>query len=165
MAEGDITIRIPGGSPPIPEVVLNCFPKGEDHYEITPNGLAEVVGRSAVGTAEINGTLKKWNDTTILAALPEDDALALEAMAIWSSAQYESGSDGHLEMDWELEYIAPEPSPHSRTLVSTLTTSYGYEYGYPRYDIGLILPAGFRKRIGNVSGTIYSLVQFAVREV
>lgn len=166
MADGDITIRIPGGSPPIPEVVINCFPEGEDHYEVTRTGLAEVASFSNVGTPEISGLLNDRYSLTVLAKIPEDDALRLEAIAHWSSEQYSNGADGHLELDFELEYVGPEPSPHSRTLVSTLTTAYSYEYGYPRYDVVLTIPPGFRQRSGNNgSGTIYNLVQFAAVEV
>ncbi len=165
MAEGDITIRIPGVSPPIPEVVINCFPEGEDHYEVTPNGLTEVVDRSAYGTAQINGALNDWSGLTVLAKIPEDDALRLGAIARWSSREYLANRDGHLELDFELEYVDPEPSPHSRTLIQTLTTSYSYEYGYPRYDVSLTLPPNFRQRSGNIAGTIYNLVQFAATEV
>ena len=57
MAEGDITIRIPGGSPPIPEVVINCFPEGEDHYSVSPTGLAQVNAFSIQGTPEVSGPI------------------------------------------------------------------------------------------------------------
>lgn len=166
MAEGDITIRIPGASPPIPEVVINCFPEGEDHYSIEPQGLAEVAERSVEGTPVITAPLGDWNNLTVLAKIPEEDALRLGAIARWSSREYKARRDGHLEMDFELEYVDPEPSPHSRALISTLTTPYGYEYGYPRYEVNLILPTDYRRRDGNNgAGTIYNLVQFAVTEV
>lgn len=166
MADGDITIRIPGGSPPIPEVVINCFPAGEEHYNVSQQGLAEITQFSAYGTPEISGSLTDRYVLTVLAKIPEQDALRLGAIARWSSAEYKDKRDGHLELDFELEYVDPEPSGHGRSLIQTLTTSYGYEYGYPRYNVALTLPENYRLRSGNDgAGTIYSIVQFAATEV
>ena len=87
-------------------------------------------------------------------------------MIRWSSDEYKAGRDGHLEFDVELEYIDPMPPGHGINLVETLTTGYGYEYGYPRYDVIVTLPDGYRRRRGNLPGAgVYSLMQFAVTEV
>lgn len=166
MAENEITIRIPGVSPPIPEVVLSLFPQGEELYEFGIDGLAAVTDFSAYGTPQITGPLSERYTATILSALPEEDALRLSAIARWSSNEFKQKRDGSLEFDFELEYVDPMPPGHGVELIQTLTTSYGYEYGYPRYSVAMTLPTGYRKRRGNNgAGSIYSVVQFAVTEV
>ncbi len=165
MADDQITIRIPGASPPVPEVVIDCFPSGERLYQESALGRAEIAGFSAVGTPIINSSLVDRFAMTVLAIMPELDALRLGAIAKWSSTEYGAGRDGALELDFELEYIDPSPTGHGITLIQTLTTSYGYEYGFPRYRVGLTLPSDYRRRYGVASDGINSLVQFSVLEV
>ena len=165
MAVGEITIRIPGASPPIPEVILPNFLKDEN-YEISAEGLAEIAERSQYGTATITGPLGDWYSFTITSILLEEDALRLGALARWSSAEGKAKRDGALELDFELEYADPEPPGHGRTFVSTLTTSYGYEYGYPRFKVLLSIPPNYRKRLGRgPNGSCYSQVSFIATEV
>jgi hypothetical protein len=167
MAEGQITIRIPGGSPAIPELVISEFPDG-DFYRRFPLGLVEIVGFSQYGTPEINGPLTDRWSLAISAFLTEQDALQLEAMVRWGSNQYKAGQDGHLELDDEIEYLPPEESPHSRALITTLnpTWSASYEYGYGRLNVAITLSEDYRAHLGNLStGEGAKLFQFAAVEV
>ena len=165
MAAGEITIRIPGPSPLIPEVVLSNFLQDEN-YEISSDGLAAITERSSYGTAVITGPLEDWYSFTITSILVEEDALRLGALARWSSAEGKAKRDGALELDFELEYADPEAPGHGRTFVSTLTTPYGYEYGYPRFKVVLSLPPNYRKRLGKgPDGNCYSQVSFIATEV
>lgn len=166
MAEGQITLRVPGAVVPIPEVVIDCYLAADEFYSRELQGLAAVTSRSAVGTAQITGSLFTAEAITVLGMVTEAQALDLGAMALWSSGEYQANRDGHLEMDYEVEYVEPQPSPHPKTLIQILTTPYGYQYGYPRLNVALTLPADYRKRRGvNRGGVLYSIVQFAAVEV
>ena len=165
MADGEITIRIPGASPPIPEVVIRYFPGQDDDYTISTHGLAAVEEFSAIGTPIVTGEISDRYIYAVTCYQLQEDALRLAAIARWSSDTYKAGNDGHLEMDFELQYIDPEPSPHSRALVNTLTTPYGYEYGFPRLNVVLTLGQDYRKKIGCLGNQAYMRFQFAATEV
>ena len=165
MADGEITIRIPGASPPIPEVVIRYFPGQDDDYSVSAQGLATVDEFSAVGTPIVTGEISDRYIYAVTCYQLQEDALRLAAIARWSSDTYKAGNDGHLEMDFEVQYVDPEPSPHSRTLISALTTSYSYEYGFPRLDVVLTLGDDYRKRAGCAGSSAYSMFQFVATEV
>lgn len=164
MAEGQITVRIPGASPPIPDVVIQYF-LGDDDYALSLEGLVSVSGRSTAGTPAITGPLVESSLIRVAGALPEEDALRLGALVQWSNTEYKAKRDGHLELDFEIEYADPQPSPYPKALVATLTTPYGYEYGFPRYNVLLTLPENYRKRLGCMGGVPYSVVRFIATEV
>lgn len=167
MADGQITFRQPSGSSPsIPDVVVDCYIDAGNFYSSTITGLASVAGYSTLGTAQIVVGAVTARVFTVSGVIPDTAALDIGALAIWSSEEYKAQRDGHLEMIVECEYTEAEPSPHSETLLETLTTAYGYEYGYPVIDGVLSLPPDYKRRRGITrDGVLQSLVQVVFTEV
>ena len=167
MATGEVTLRIPGLSPVIDELVISHFPV--DAYTMSLSGLVTVDGFSAYGTPVISGPLTDRYLITLACYLSTEEALQLDAIVRWSSDEFKAGNDGHLEMDFELEYLHPEPHPHSRTLIEAITPAWGagYRYGYGTLDVVIALPEDHRRTMGQAVSdkTPYSLYQFSAVEV
>ena len=126
-------------------------------------------GRSAAGTPQIGGP--SYNPTfiwPITCLLTESEARQLGALALWQNREYQAGNDGALRLIDETEYLDSEPSPHSRTLLTTLTESWNasYEYGYGVFKVKLALPQDWRSQVGVWSdGSGARLLTFVIEEV
>lgn len=164
-----IVIEIPGVSPPIPALTIDSFLMGEG-YQRSMLNLISVGGYSQYGTPEIQGALTDPRYTwQISAHLTENEALQLDALAKWQDSQYKAKLDGKLQLTDQMEYLPPEASPHSRTLLSALNPSWnaGYEYGYGVFDVAIAIPEQHRTHAGVIVGTTdqVKLVQFGMVEV
>ncbi|MEL6325709.1 MAG: hypothetical protein AAFQ61_02215 [Cyanobacteria bacterium J06626_23] len=169
MAYGELTLAIPGASPPIQPLVLRGFAPEDEAYSRNYLGLAQAVDFSSYGTALIDGPLTERYLWTIVACIPEQDALQLEALILWSSDQYKSRQDGALLLTDEVERAISEPAPHSRTLLSATAPSWAptWEYGYMRCRVQASLAEDNpRVQLGRMSnGEDLKLLQFAAVEV
>lgn len=150
MAYGDIIIAIPGVSPPIPALTIRRF-RADGGYRRSQVGFVGLSGRSNWGTAAISGPA--YNPTfswSIAAMLTEAEASQLEALALWQDSTFKSGGDGKLSLTDEIEYLPPEPNPHSRVLLTPLTPiwSSDYRYGYGVFDVLLTLAEDGKTSVG-----------------
>ena len=158
MAEGDFTIGIPGvgasdfAASPIPAVTLiDCWTSEQGAPMRSPIGYVEVIGRSSYGTPQISGPsygiTYSW---PVLAMITLDEALQIEALAGWQNDQYLNQNDGALRLVDEVELLGPEPSPHSRPLLTALNPSWNasYEYGYGIFKAKLQLPSDWKQILG-----------------
>ncbi|MBE7384362.1 MAG: hypothetical protein F6J95_023485 [Leptolyngbya sp. SIO1E4] len=176
MAEGDLTIGIPGGgasdfaATPVPALTLNLWTRDAGAPMRSELGYAELLGRSNRGTPQISGPAYgitfSW---PVAAMLTLDEALQLGALAKWQDSQYKAQNNGALRLVDEIEYLDPEPSPHSRSLLAALNPSWnaGYEYGYGVFTVKLQLPQDWKQNIGRWtdSGELARLATFAITEV
>lgn len=140
MAYGDLTLSAPASG--IPPLIIRRFQDGGGGYRRSQAGFAAVSARSNWGTASITGPAYGITYTwAISAMLTEQEALQLEALALWGDAAYKAGGDGKLTLTDEIEYLPAEPNPHSRVLVTPLVPvwSSDYRYGYGVFDVLLSL--------------------------
>ncbi|MEM6435703.1 MAG: hypothetical protein AAF773_17905 [Cyanobacteria bacterium P01_D01_bin.115] len=176
MAEGELTIGIPGSgstdfaTTPIPALTLNAWPAGGGVPTRNEIGYAELSARSNRGTPAISGPSYDVTYSWPIAAMVTlDEALQLGALAKWQDQQYKAQNDGALRLIDELEPVDPQPSPHSRTLLSTLNPSWnaGFEYGYGVFAVKLQLPTDWRQIVGvwKDSGELARLITFQALEV
>lgn len=157
MAVGQLTLGIPGATPttfaatPIPAVALFRSPAGSPLTSRSPLGYAEVTGRSNWGTPQVSGPTHAptyaWAVATMLTL---DEALQLEALAVWQDRAYKAKTDGALRLIDETEFLGPEPNPHSRTLLEAITPLWGagYRYGYGVFAAKLQLPEDWKQQAG-----------------
>jgi hypothetical protein len=175
MALGQLTLGIPGASPttfattPIPAVVLFRSPAGSPLASRSPLGYAEVAGRSNRGTAQVSGPAYAptyaWAVATMLTL---DEALQLEALAVWQDRAFKAKTDGALRLIDETELLGPEPNPHSRTLLTPITPAWGsgYRYGYGVFAAKLQLDQDWKQQIGVwASGAEARLCTFSLVEL
>jgi hypothetical protein len=166
MSYGQLTLSIPGASPPVPSLTISMFPDGG--YSRSLLGLTQVSDFSAYGTPVLTGPLSNRYIWSISAVLTEADALQLEALILWSSGQYKARQDGALALVDEVEYLTPEPSPHSRSLISAITPTWSasYEYGYGQFSVQVSLAEDNpRAHKGRASSGLFKEVQFSIVEV
>lgn len=92
---------------------------------------------------------------TVAAMLTQAEARQLGALAGWQDRAYKANQDGALRLIDEIEFLDSEPSPHSRTLLSTLTESWNasYVYGYGVFPVLAQLPQDWRELIGRWTGS------------
>ena len=157
MAVGQLSLGIPGASPttfattPIPAVVLFRSPADSPLASRSPLGYAEVTGRSKRGTPSVAGPTTAptyiWAVATMLTL---DEALQLEALAGWQDRAYKAKADGALRLIDETEFLGPEPTPHSRTLLTAITPAWAstYRYGYGVFAAKLQLPEDWKQQAG-----------------
>lgn len=110
-----------------------------------------VGARSLSGTAELNGTVfaskLAWEINTVFT---DADIRLINALKEWQDAAYRSGSDGALRLIDQHEYLWGETSPHSRTLLSSISESYNASvvYGHGVFSVALTLPNNWRQSLG-----------------
>ena len=172
---GQLTIGIPGAgaadyvTTPIPSLVLFRQPTDAPLALRSELGYAEVTGRSNYGTPQVSGPnydpTYQW---AVAAMLTEAEARQLGALAKWRDRQYKSNANGRLRLIDQVEYLDSEASPHSRTLLATLTETWnaGYSYGYGVFDVKIQLPPDWRSQAGLwASGSQARLCTFSLIEV
>lgn len=157
MALGQLSLGIPGATPttfataPLPAVALFRSPAGSPLASRSPLGYAEVAGRSTWGTPQVSGPAfaptYAWAIATMLTL---DEALMLEALAVWQDRAFKAKTDGALRLIDETEFLGPEPDPHSRTLLTplTLTGAPTYRYGYGVFAAKLQLDQDWKQQVG-----------------
>lgn len=176
MAQGDISIGIPGAGTsdfaalPIPSLAFNRWSpdagapvRGEIGYaslaQRSTNGLPQIVGPAY-------GEKFLW---PVAAMLTLSQARQLGALAKWQSREYKASRDGALRLIDEVDYVDSEPTPHSRTLLSSIPESWnsGYVYGYPVCPVLLQLPQDWKQFLGkwNSSGVEARLATFTLIEL
>jgi hypothetical protein len=175
MATGEITIGIPGAgasnfaTTPIPSLVLYRASAEAPLASRSELGFSTLEGRSNWGTSQVSGpNYSARYSWAIAAMLTEDQARQLGALAKWQDGQYKGQSDGKLRLIDELEPLDPEPTPHSRTLLSALNPSWNaaYSYGYGVFDVLLQLPEDWRQQVGRwATGEGARLVTFVAVEL
>ncbi|MEL6250230.1 MAG: hypothetical protein AAFR15_19740 [Cyanobacteria bacterium J06627_15] len=169
MAYGELTLAIPGASPPIQPLVLRGYAPDDEAYSRNYLGLAQAVDFSAYGSPLVDGPLTERYVWAIAAHITEQDALQLEALILWSSDQYKSRQDGALLLTDEVERAIAEPAPHSRTLLSATAPTWAptWQYGYMRCRvIASLAEDNPRMQLGRMSdGEDLKLVQFGAIEV
>lgn len=176
MAAGDFTLGIPGtgtsdfASLPIPSLVLDRWTPDAGVPVRGEIGYAEVAGRSNNGISQISGVA--YDPTFIwpvAAMLTQAQARQLGALARWQDREYKARRDGALRLVDEIDFLDSEPSPHSRTLLSSLQESWNsnFVYGYGVFPVKLQLGQDWRQLIGRWvdSGEEARLVTFTLIEL
>lgn len=174
MAVGELTLGLPGATAttfattPIPALTLRRG-SGDSVSTRSEVGFSALAGRSNWGTPQVSGpaysTKYQWAVATMLT---ESQARQLGALAKWQDAAYKARTDGALRLIDEVELLDDEPNPHSRTLLSALTTTWnsGYRYGYGVFPVLLQLPPDWRQQVGRwATGEGARLCTFAVSEL
>lgn len=116
-----------------------------------PLGFTAIGQRSNWGTAALVGpahrVLYAWDVVTICTVA---EARQLGALALWQVAQQKAGNLGALRLIDETDYLDSEASPHSHTLLATLTETWnaGYVYGYGVFPVQLSLPEEWKRPVG-----------------
>ena len=161
MAFGELKLQIPGGSPPIAPLVLRDFNGDFGWPRRSRVGFASVLGVSNWGTAAIDGPSYDYRYAWSCAFnLPPADRRHLKALANWQDRTYKSGADGKLQLTDELHELDPEPSPHSKAILSGTSQSWaggsGYVYGYGVFDVKLEPGEDFEQRINWLGSEVLS---------
>jgi len=174
MSRGQVTITQPiGAIPTIAPVMLdvtdetysrslNKFMKSGGY---TPARSLKLVGRRALGGQYA------WTVTPDL--LTEEERLRLGELISWQDANIVAAELSNIDptpliLIDEVYYLDPEPAPHSKTLLSTLTRSSGYVYGFGVFNAFFqqveqdneLIQGGF----GGVGGEAYQY-QFTALEI
>lgn len=178
MANGRYILSDPSGTSGIPYLEIKTFPadlNGTFRSTLDRLSLAEFTqSRYPV----FNGPTSDrylWN---LPAVFTESERLHFEALVKWQQKQirvhaaWQDGGRVGAEPAWRLEWIdemelvEPEPTV-SRTLVQSLSTSFGFEYGYPVVDCAIALPDNHAtyRGVRIATGEPEWLVQFTVIEL
>ena len=175
MADGDLTLGIPGGgasdftTAALPSVVLFRSAPGEPLTSRSQLGYAGVTARSNRGAAAISGPAYAPTYIWAVASMvTQTEAQQIAALAGWQDRAYKARANGALRLLDETEYLDPEPTPHSRPLLASLTPSWasGYRYGYGVFAVKLQLPEDWRQQVGVwATGEQARLVTFSLVEL
>ena len=172
MARWQITLRQSGAtpSPAIGTLTLTRWAgdkpqrKRVSHIGIGDRSPANVL--TLQGSALISTYSYFWPISCLVTETQKDQ---FESMLNWQDSLYGSGSDGHILMTEEMEYLAPETTgSHSRTLIggTTVVTSWSQTKGFGEFKVKLIAGedylshAGFSPALGNAK-----LLQFIAYEL
>ena len=166
MAFGELTLSIPGESPAISPLTLTDF-NGEFGFPRRSKvGFSAIAGQSNWGTAAIAGPAYDYRYVWQVAVnLSPDDALHLRALVNWQDRTYKSQQNGALNLTDELHLLDPEPSPHSRSLVSGSSVNWagasGYVTGYGSFPVKVEIGEDFENRISwyGTEGFLFRLVE------
>jgi len=112
--------------------------------------------------------LKSYHFTWQIAALlTSAQSRQFEALVGWQQSQFGSGSDGRLILTEEVEYLPPETTPHSRTVISGtgITESWGQVSGFGTYYVFATLGDTHKTQVGYSGVVNYKLVQFVLTEM
>lgn len=186
MAEGDFQLGIPGAgasdfaTTPIPSInFIDCWTPDGGFPTRGEIGYATLADRSNWGTAQITGPAYGvryiW---PVAAMLTQAQARQLGALAKWQSLGYQGLTNAEapttrvarpLRLVDEIEYLDSEPTPHSRTLLSSIQESWNsdYVYGYGVFEVFVQLPQDWRQLVGRWqhSGDQARLVTFTLVEI
>jgi hypothetical protein len=168
MARWQLTIKQPNSATPaIPNLVLEAF--GQSGYQPGLLQRATLTDLTIGGNAILTGTPYSYRRTWAIAAEePESKALILEALVHWQDTTLAANGDGLLELIDELEYLPPEPSPHSKVLLSgsSFTPFTGHITGFGVHKVKLQLSEQHKTHLA-VSGdnTLIKLLAFSAVEV
>lgn len=166
MARWQVTIAHPTNA--IPAVVLDCFSDGGEGYSRIDPQVLRVGDRTPAGTLTFSGGVGAAKYTwSFTVDLSESDARRLGALMNLQDATYDSGADGYLTLTDEVRYLDPESSPHSRTLLASLSAGYNsMVYGFGVFQVKLSRPSDDgRKLIGIQDGEMWERVTFTAVEV
>lgn len=168
MGRFEVTISQPSGaSPSIPAVILSDF--GSEGY--VPGAIvgAELAGFTQARKGIIQGSgqaeLKTW---TLGAKLPEFDLQRLNELIRWQNQEFSDQEDGRLVITDEFEYLIPEASPHSATLLSgsQITVRSGVVTGFGIFRCFVAKADGHGQHLGAASdGGLLKQCAIVVTEV
>lgn len=173
MVFGQLTLGIPGAgasdfaTTPIPAIVLGEWPADTPPTRQEFN-YAVLQGRSSYGTPQVDGPAYgityAW---TVAAWLTMPEMLQLGALAKWQDRTYKTPADGKLRLIDEVRELDPEPSPHSRTLLSPLAPDWNaaYQYGFGVFNVKIVLPNDWDAYVGAANGVQRRIATFTLEEV
>lgn len=159
MPFGELKLQIPGVSPPIAPLVLRDFNGDFGFPRRSRIGFASAIGVSNWGTTAIAGPAYTYKYFWQCAFnLSPEDKLHLRALANWQDRTYKAIEDGALLLTDELHELDPEPSPHSKTILSGTSQSWaggtGYVYGYGQFLVKLEPGEDFEQRINWIGSEV-----------
>ena len=176
MAVGQLRLGIPGNtstnfaSSPLTALTLTRSPAGAPLAVVSTVGWATLSDRSNRGTAIITGPSHSFfYSWAISALLTQDEALHLQALAQWQNDKLQKKESGFaLRLIDETKFVIPEPSPHSRVLLQSITPPFGnsYRYGYGVFPVKLEIPEDLLSDAGRwASGNEAKLLTFGAVEL
>ncbi len=99
----------------------------------------------------------------------ESDALQLRKLVRLQNRRWDAGQDGYLLWTDEVEYLDPEASPHSKTILlgSQVTDSEGFVYGFGQFKVQVDFPDSSLEHIGAdvATGDPLKRLRFVVTEI
>lgn len=167
MARFEVTIAQPvGATPAIPPTVLRLT---KDSYDRTLLNFLTAQTYTPAKTLTLKGQRSiggKFSWALNPRGLSEVKLRDLQALMSWQQARYAADLDGHLVLVDEYLELPAQPAPHTKTLLTTLTTPYGYEYGFGVFKVFLRPAESAQAPIGGFAdNTLAQSFQFTALEI